>query len=409
MAATVLANALAALMFATTGPDTQERRFVRLPGEKGDQVLYYYGYHANDWLAMVQGAITSFHFRRQPDSDHAVDAAPQGRPSGVPRHMPGLTSGETAKKLPKELMREMQDEYIQALNGFKPPQGEVAGANTTAEDSHYLTLLDRRMGTRLAYLSNVPRRSKAFREACRLPDMSEHMLDSVLKMASEIHGLPKVHERDHESQGILNMLAVTDRNGEQSEGDELKSSLKKVKGVVVRMKELSFKGVTAEEDRNLICNYMNHLVGLLEHKEVSSSAKMAIRRMLSLSSFDGHMPQIFCLDDNVSSFMDPAALREQVSAGERDSGPVSEAAPNTLGAEQAELLRRGDPDGGLLYMYYTFEYPKCRIAAPLKRSSMVQWHLGRSPVMTEIAKEVAENMKSKKRTLVVVNDPFCQQ
>ncbi|KAK8099770.1 DEAD-like helicase [Apiospora kogelbergensis] len=205
------------------------------------------------------------------------------------------------------------------------------------------------------------------------------------------------------------MLAVTDRNGEQSEVDELKSSLKKVKGVVVRMKELSFKGVTAEEDRNLICNYMNHLAGLLEHKAVSSSAKMAIRRMLSLSSFDGHIPEMLCVDDNVSSFMDPAALREQVSAGEGDSGPVSEAAPSTLGAEQAELLRRGDPDGGLLYMYYTFEYSKCRIAAPLKRSSMVQWHLGRSPVMTEIAKEVAENMKSKKRTLVVVNDPFCQQ
>lgn len=221
MGATILANVLVALMFATTGPDSRERRFARVDGEEGNKAPYYHGYHADQWLAMIQGGVNLFHARRRTDSHFVIDSRPQGTIKGVPKlsidQMSGVASKDMADKLPQSTLFEIHNDFRDALDQFKPPDAEKD--TTDARDS-VLQKLDKRMNARLEYVCSAPRKSKAFRaknikknsgkkidkEAFRLPPLTDDMLDGVLKAVSELHGAPKTHHKDGESAQILNDL-----------------------------------------------------------------------------------------------------------------------------------------------------------------------------------------------------------
>ncbi|KAK8037865.1 hypothetical protein PG991_001211 [Apiospora marii] len=221
--ATILANVLGALMFATTGPDSDERRFARVNGEEGNKVPYYYGYHANQWLAMIQGGVNLIHFRRRPSSHYIVDGKPHGKVSGIPilsvDHMTGVVSGDMAEKLPQSTLQKIQDDFRGALSQFKPPDADEV---TTDKKDGILQKIDKRMNARLEFLCSTPRKSKAFRaknikknksssqkidkEEFRLPPISEDMLDNTLQAVSACHGAPKTYHKDGQSAEILNDL-----------------------------------------------------------------------------------------------------------------------------------------------------------------------------------------------------------
>lgn len=258
-------------------------------------------------------------------------------------------------------------------------------------------------------------------------------------------GLDAVQLRRTMQDPVKVMVPVLDKDGKQiGEEEQQMFPGQNIPPTEVVMKELFFKG-REEEDKEFIHQYTNLVASELNNVAASGldslpdtgqagsasdadtkpQLNMAIHRMLLMTAFDARTAEVFTREDNVSNFMDSALLRTRkqdkgpktykgrkaTKAGARKgrSKAAQAAAPSVCGVEQVELLRNRDPDGGMMYTYNLVDFPKNNMLFPMDRAAVVYWATSRSPVMADIAKTVAANMKNKKRTLVMVDNQYCQQ
>jgi hypothetical protein len=241
------------------------------------------------------------------------------------------------------------------------------------------------------------------------------------------------------------VTVVIPGEGGESDNDEVYFPGQDIPPSAVIMEELGYKGLH-NEDEEQIANLVNalnenlitvssdgsdHLPDFMDGKWSGSGSNsvqwrlnMHIHRLLSLYSFDLRTVTVIATEDKISanvtaenvaqatmlkgasSYRGPLPTKAGAAKGraKRDSKPYT-----TLGVNQVNNLINMDPDGGLTYLWFLCDYGRVRALPPVEQTHMLHWAVARSPVLTRIVELVAKNCDAKERTLVVVDNQYCQQ
>lgn len=214
----------------------------------------------------------------------------------------------------------------------------------------------------------------------------------------------------------------------------------------VFMEELSYKGLTAKRedfvDAANFTNYFSHKLRSGPHGEPdvlpddndSAAAQdspdarinMYFHRLLVMAAFDLRTVDVTRVEDAISrnvsaldvhtlmierptkSYDGPAPTKAGAKKGKgRKIKKASEA--TVLGVEQVNNLINMDPDGGLTYVWSLVEHDRTRALPPADRPTMLYWAISKSPILTRIVRHVTQNWEVGQRTLIVVDNQYCQQ
>lgn len=241
-----------------------------------------------------------------------------------------------------------------------------------------------RFHTRLAWVVGTDR---LLEETTRSVDV-ETLREDVIESVYHYHGTPERFEVDSETaRGIAYLI-----------GWDYPSK--------VITDELSMRGDIGDEDADMLHNTTNDLWKV----DVAASGDDSVRRML-LNAFDIRSQEVFTNEDRLSNSVTVSQL--EAIRSDTDPTPTSwsseqDTAP-TLDLEQVKQLRTLDPDGGLSYLYILCELARTRTPPGMDWAGMAHWAISKSPVLTRIVELVTEHHIENLRTVVVVDDPYCQQ
>ncbi|KAK8063118.1 hypothetical protein PG996_007770 [Apiospora saccharicola] len=226
MEATILANALVALMFTSAGLDSEEKRYTRIEGEEGMKPPYHYGYHANDWLGMIVAGFYSFHIRRTRSNNQKIDgqastAAVKAVGRIMPENMTGIVSAEQGESVAHSVAVQKSMAYREELQNL-PSVGKL--------DPRDMGSRMRRIDNRIAWFVNAGRSVKKMTarsialnknkatapKLAQVPPLDQKTLDIILKNVSRIHGKREQITVDKDSAEAVAELVCKRDGGMQS-------------------------------------------------------------------------------------------------------------------------------------------------------------------------------------------------
>ncbi|RYC56540.1 hypothetical protein CHU98_g9667 [Xylaria longipes] len=151
---------------------------------------------------------------------------------------------------------------------------------------------------------------------------------------------------------------------------------------------------------------------------VQNRLAYAVTRGLKLASFDMRALHMIAKTDRIGNLeprvinrvLQDRRLPSSTHAGRDNSRQHQQGtAPGdpVLGVKHTNHLIDQDPDGGLTYSW-VLTMPPCAPPAS-SRADMMHFALYYSPVMTRVVHHVCANLKENHRTLVVVDNSYCQQ